>query len=173
MGDPFIGEIRMFGGNYAPLGWAFCNGQLLAISTNTALFSVIGTYYGGDGVRTFALPNLQGRVALHQGIGPGLTPYTVGEQGGSEGVQLTLNQIASHNHGAQTASGPPADQARPSNNLPGFSQSGNVYSSASGDSALKAAFVSPAGGNQPHPNVQPFVTFSFIIALQGVFPPHS
>jgi microcystin-dependent protein len=171
--DPFLGEIRMFAGNFAPVGWAFCNGQVLPISQNTALFSLLGTTYGGNGTTTFALPNLQGRVAIHQGQGTGLSPYALGQTGGAENVALTTAQMPSHSHTTSTSSGAPAAQARPSSNIPGFSQSANIYSNGAGDSSFNNSFIQPSGGGQPHENVQPYCAVSFIISLQGIYPPRS
>lgn len=176
--DPFIGEIRMVGFNFAPNGWALCNGQLLSISQNTALFSLIGTFYGGDGVQTFALPNLQSRVPVHQGQGLGLSVYTIGQAGGTENVTLVANQMPSHNHtvGVSNLAGSASD---PTNNLLAQANTGTprqpnlnvpnfVPPPATGSLAPTA--VSMAGGNQPHPNIQPYLCVNFIIALQGVFP---
>ncbi len=173
MSDPYIGEIRMFGGNFAPAGWALCNGQLLSISEYSALFSLIGTTYGGDGQNTFALPNLQGRIPIHAGRSPGLSPRVLGEMGGVESVTLTSGQAAAHSH---TFSGS-TDTAEASD------PAGNVLAAAPGISLfLKAQPVRPlgpetitasAGGNQPHQNMQPYLCVSFIIALEGVYPSRS
>ena len=170
MSDNFIGEIREFGFNFAPYGWALCNGQLLSISQNTALFSLIGTYYGGDGISTFALPNLQSRVPIHQGQGVGLSPYNLGQQGGTESVTLTTQQMPQHNHGANTVSGSPAGASRPSNAYPGAATSGSVYSTAAPDSTFNTNFIGFAGNSQPHNNIQPYLCINFCIALQGIYP---
>ncbi|ESS66647.1 microcystin dependent protein MdpB [Methyloglobulus morosus KoM1] len=174
--EGYIGQIIMFAGNFAPTNWAFCNGQLLSIAQNTALFSIIGTTYGGNGTTNFALPDLQGRVALHAGNGAGLTPYVLGEQGGAEAVTLTLPQIPAHNHSLMANSGN-GDQLSPSGNVsatvndgartqyPGYSTTPNA--------AMSAAAISPTGGNQPHTNIQPFLAVNFIICLQGIFPSRS
>lgn len=168
--EPFLGEIRMFTGNFAPNGWALCNGQILPISQNTALFSIIGTQFGGDGITNFALPNLQGRVAVHAGTGAGLSPYVIGQSGGVENVTLQSSQMPAHSHTAGVSSGAPASQARPSGNIPGFSQNTNIYSNTASDSSFNSAFIQSAGGSQPHTNVQPYLAVTFIIALQGIYP---
>lgn len=168
--DPFLGEIKMFGGNFAPSGWALCNGQLLPISQNTALFSLLGTFYGGDGVQTFALPNLQGRVAVHWGQGAGLSSYVIGQQGGSESIALTQQQMPQHNHTMGTLSSP-GTASRPNTQLLAQPTSGSIYGPAPSDgSALNQAAISQAGGNQPHANIQPYLSVTFIIALRGIFP---
>ena len=170
MADPFIGEIRMFGGNFAPLGWAFCNGQLLAISQYDALFALIGTTYGGDGQTTFALPNLQGRIPIHMGTGGGLSPRTIGESSGTETVTLTVDQLPMHDHqfvGTTSA----ASVASPASALVATPTSVDLYRPA----AIPAANMAPgaigtAGNSQPHDNIQPFQCITFIIALEGIFP---
>lgn len=172
MAEPFIGEIRMFGGNFAPRGWAFCNGQLLSIAQNTALFSLLGTTYGGNGQTTFALPNLQGRYAMHWGSGPGLTPRQLGETAGSESVTLTTQQMPNHYHPLQACGEATADQGRPSGNSLAVTSS-PVYANAKADTAMNGASVGPAGGNQPHDNMSPYQCVSFIIALEGIFPSRS
>ncbi len=194
MSDPFIAEIIMFGGNFAPRGWAFCDGQLLSISSNSALFSILGTTYGGDGRTTFGLPDLRGRVAMHPGSGPGLTTRRLGEKSGVESVILNTTQIPAHNHTATaTASGSGTGTSygtdTPGNN--GFvggrtwSHVGaNLYRDATPNVAMRAGnvtldnltvtvdnvTVNNTGGNQAHTNVQPFQCVNFIIALVGVFP---
>lgn len=168
MSDPFLGEIRMFAGNFAPKGWAFCNGQLLSISSNTALFSLLGTYYGGNGTTTFGLPNLQSRVAIHQGQGTGLSPYTIGQMGGTENVTLNVGQMPSHNHMVNCSqSGRPNT---PAGNFPGSDTATGIYNTSSDGSVMAAAMIANQGGNQPHPNIQPYQCVSFIIALQGIYP---
>jgi microcystin-dependent protein len=170
MSQPFIGEIRMFGGNFAPAGWAFCSGQLIPISENDTLFNLIGTTYGGDGQETFALPDLQGRIPIHAGQGPGLSQsYQLGERAGVETVTLTTQQIPNHNH-ALVASADSADSVSPAGNLLGFPPTIAPYFAASTDSALNAQSVTPVGGSQPHENMMPFLVVSFIISLFGVFP---
>ncbi len=170
MADPFIAEIRIFAGNFAPRGWALCNGQLLAISQNTALFSLLGTTYGGDGRTTFALPNLQGRAPMHQGAGPGLTPRTLGEQAGSQTVTLLTTEMASHSH-AMVATPGLAAARLPTDSTLARSRNGSAYQTQASNLATMApAAITPAGGNQPHNNLQPYLTLTFIIALQGIYP---
>ncbi len=166
---PFLGQVIPVPYNFAPQGWAFCNGQLLSIAQNTALFSLLGTYYGGDGRSTFGLPNLQGNVAIDAGQGSGLSLYDLGETGGSDSVTLTLNQLAAHTHGAlafgrvgDNNSPAGADWARPATDTP--------YGTSSPPGAMSSAATSPAGGNQPHENRQPYLVLNYIIALVGVFP---
>lgn len=166
MSDPFLGEIRIFGFNFAPRGWAFCNGQLLSISQNAALFSLLGTTYGGDGQTTFALPNLQSRVPIHFGQGPGLSNYTLGESAGTETVTLTQNQIAAHSHLVNASNGDPST-TRPANGLP---SGGGAYAASSDGSTMSPGMVANAGGSQPHTNIQPYLVLNFCIALQGIFP---
>jgi microcystin-dependent protein len=168
MSTPFIGEIRLFGGNFAPAGWAFCSGQLMPISENDALFTLIGTTYGGDGQTTFALPNLQGRLPVHMGTGPGLSPRTIGESGGVESVTLTTQQIPTHNH-APLAFSTGGDQATPQNGVWAGS-SDSRYSTSAPSLAMKNTLVGAAGGSQPHENMMPYLAISFIISLFGVFP---
>ena len=168
MATPYIGEIRMFAGNFAPSGWAFCNGQIQAISQNSTLFALIGTTYGGDGVSTFALPDLQGRVPLCQGTGPGLTTRVIGEKAGTETVTVTSNQLPSHSH-AVNAISTGATQPSPSSGL--WAAGPAVYSSAApSGGAMNAGAIGLSGGNQPHENMTPFLGVSFIISLFGVFP---
>lgn len=170
MADPFVAEIRIFPFNFAPKGWAWCNGQLLPLSQNTALFALLGTFYGGDGKSTFALPNLQGSAPMHPGQGPGLSQHFLGEQAGSETVTLLESEIPAHVH-AMNGAIPPAE----SNLASGFaftrSANANAYAAANGLVALDPSTLTPAGGDQPHNNLQPYLTFNFNIALQGVFPP--
>lgn len=168
MGTPYIGEIRMVGFNFAPVGWAFCNGALVPISENDALFNLIGTTYGGDGQETFALPNLQSRIPIHAGTGPGLSTYVIGESGGTETVTLTTTQIPSHNHAAQ-ATTTQGNQASPQNGIWADPGQG-VYGTGAGSLAMKANLVGISGGSQPHENMMPFLTINFIISLFGVFP---
>jgi microcystin-dependent protein len=164
MSDPFLGEIRLFGGNFAPQGWAFCNGQTLSISQNTALFSLLGTTYGGNGTTTFALPDLRGRVPMHWGDGPGLTPRSLGEQDGVESVQLTQQELPSHTHTLSGSTGA-VNTTRPTNAVPA---KGGSYTTASPNTQMAPPGLT--GGNQPHDNLQPSLAVSFIIALQGIFP---
>jgi microcystin-dependent protein len=171
MSEPFLGEIRMVGFNFAPQGWALCNGQLLPITQNTALFSLLGTFYGGDGRTTFALPDLQSRVAVHQGQGIGLSPYVIGQNGGTEYVTLTAGQMPNHNHPVNCV-GNGGNQASPTGNLPAIESTGTSldYSNASGGAAMNPAMIGATGGGQPHPNLQPYLVVNFIIALQGIYP---
>ena len=161
----------MFAGNFAPKGWALCNGQLLAISQNTALFSILGTFYGGNGTTNFALPNLQSRVPIHAGTGLGLTPYTIGEQTGTENVTLLSTQIPIHNH-LVNASSNGGTQASPAGGLPAIESTGTSlnYVNAAANSQMSASMIANAGGSQPHNNIQPVLCVNFIIALVGVFP---
>ena len=169
MSTPFIGEIRMFGGNFAPAGWAFCNGALIPISENDALFNLIGTTYGGDGQNTFALPNLQSRVPVHAGTGPGGQSFILGESGGQETVTLTVNQIPAHNHvpGGFTGTG---GQSSPANGVWASSGAKTLYSDTAPGSAMSADAVKSGGGSQPHDNMIPFLVINFILSLFGVFP---
>ena len=172
MADPFVAEIRIFPFNFAPKGWAFCDGQLLPLSQNTALFSLLGTTYGGDGKSTFALPDLQGSAAMHPGQGPGLSLHDLGEIGGSETVTLLESEIPSHAHTLR-ASVDPANAQAPSPAVTlARASGGNAYSTTTtGLVAMSLSTLATAGGNQPHNNMQPYLTLSFCIALQGVFPP--
>jgi microcystin-dependent protein len=167
MSDPFVAEIRMFAGTFAPRGWALCNGALLPISQNTALFSLLGTTYGGDGKSTFGLPDLQGAAPMFHGQGPGLSPRDIGETGGSQTVALLASEVPPHGH-SLGASGNDADVASPVNASPGLTPSAAYRSDT--DAAAAASALDPVGGGQPHPNQQPFLAVTFIIALQGVFP---
>lgn len=173
--DPFIGEIRIFAGIFAPVDWFFCNGQTLAIQANTTLFSVIGTQYGGDGITNFMLPNLQGRVPIGAGTGPGLSQRVVGEDGGSSDVTLTLSQLANHNHavacqGALTQS--VADSSSVWANGAGTGRAATfLYANSALDTEMNEATVKIAGGNLPHNNVQPSLTVNFIICYNGIYPP--
>lgn len=170
MSTPFLGEIRLYSFNFAPKGWAFCNGALLSIPQNTALFSLLGTYYGGNGIQNFALPDLRSRVPLHMGSGPGGT-YTIGETAGEENVTLLLTQLPAHNHLLQAVNGPGGAKA-PLNNL--LSQSGTTYpryaTAGSNVVTLNPASIQPAGGNTPHSNIQPYLSMNYCIALAGIFP---
>ncbi|KAA0256356.1 phage tail protein [Acidobacteria bacterium ACD] len=169
MSSPYIGEIRLFAGNFAPLGWAFCDGSLIPISENDALFNLIGTTYGGDGQQTFALPDLRGRAPVHQGTGPGLGTYVIGQSGGVENVTLTQNQMPVHSH-AQLATEISAQNPQPEGGIPAQSTTVQPYLTDAGQVALSPNAVSPAGGSQPHGNMQPFLCVSFIISLFGIFP---
>ena len=164
MSEPFLGQITMFAGNFAPRSWAFCDGQLLAISSNSALFSILGTTYGGDGRTTFGLPDLRGRAPMHPGNGPGLSSRRLGEKSGSETNTLTVNQLPSHGH--NLASTAEADSTSPVGNLLAASDDRNYVSDAG--SAMGAA--GNTGGGQAVNNMQPYQTVNFIIALQGIYP---
>lgn len=176
MGQPYVGEIRLFGGNFAPVGWAFCNGALVAISENPTLFQLIGTTYGGDGQTTFALPNLQSRVPVHQGTGPGGT-YTMGQAGGVETVSLTTAQMPLHTHPLAAANTSPTT-APSSGTILGLAtanQTGaiNVYGPPPTSTSLNPATIQNSVGSQPHSNMQPFQVLNFIIALYGIYPPQT
>ena len=169
MAEPFIGEIRMFAATFAPRGWAFCDGQLLSISQNEALFSLFGTTYGGDGRTTFGLPEARGRMALHQGTGPGLSPRALGQKGGVEDVTIIENQLPGHDHEPLKATSDGSSQLSASGNLlamPGF----DVYRLAAPASAMAATATTQIGGNQQHTNLQPFLCINCIVALFGIFP---
>lgn len=176
MGQPFVGEIRMFGGNFAPAGWMFCEGATLPISENEVLFQLIGTTYGGDGEETFQLPNLASRVPIHQGTGPGLSTYTLAQSGGTESVTLTTQQIPQHTHTPLVVSGSPGTAGTPSNSTvlaDCSSTSVNTYlpfAAANAQITLAANTISQVGGSQPHENCQPFLCINFIISLFGVYP---
>ena len=173
MADPFLGEIRAFAGNFAPLGWALCQGQLLPIAQNDALFALIGTTYGGDGQTTFALPNLAGRIPIHQGGGPGLTLRSLGEAGGSETVALGVQQLPAHSHAAMGANSG-ADRISPAAAYWSTDPGGNTgaYSTTAG-SQMASGAIGAAGSGQAHDNTQPFLVLNYIIALEGIFPPQS
>ena len=168
MGTPFVGEIRIFGGNFAPAGWAFCDGSLLSIAENDILFNLIGTTYGGDGQNTFALPDLRGRLPMHMGNGAGLSPRVIGEMGGVETVTLTQQQMPVHSHTALAVSGS-GNQATPQNGVWAGSTSAR-YSSSAPTLAMNPSLVQQCGGGQPHENIMPYLTLSFIIALSGIYP---
>jgi microcystin-dependent protein len=170
MGQPFVGEIRMFAGNFAPAGWAFCSGQTLPISENEVLFQLIGTIYGGDGQTTFNLPNLQSRVPVHMGQGPGVSNnYTIGEQGGAEQVTLTVNQTPVHNHGLVAATGA-GTTANAKDNVLAASPSVQLYTEDTASVALNANSITPTGGSQPHDNTMPYLAINYIISLFGIYP---
>jgi microcystin-dependent protein len=176
MSDPFVAEIRIFGFNFAPTGWALCNGQILPISQNTALFSLLGTTYGGNGQSTFALPDMQANAPMHPGQGPGLSLHDLGETGGSEFVTLLESEMPLHNHNIAThnldAGG--LQNPAPAVNLAKSSQ-GNAYQTNASANLTQLAFqgLAPAGGSLPHNNMMPFLVLNFCIALQGVFPPRT
>jgi microcystin-dependent protein len=164
MAQPYVGEIRIFAGNFAPAGWNFCEGQLLPISENETLFNLIGTTYGGDGQSTFALPDLRGRIPLHQGNG-----FILAETGGAEEITLTVNQIPAHTH-AMIASANPATQITGNGGIIATPPSLSMYFTAPPDSNLNPNTMGPVGGSQPHTNFQPYLCVNFIISLFGIFP---
>ena len=172
MADPFVAEIRVVGFNFAPKGWAFCDGQILPLSQNTALFSLLGTTYGGDGKSNFALPNLQGSAPMHPGQGPGLSLHDLGEASGVPYVTLLQSEMPNHSHSLNAIAGRGAtgQVASPSAALLATSTSGNVYAPPPANSQLSFNAVGITGGGQPHNNLQPYLTFYFNIALQGVYP---
>src|SRR6478672_4622158 len=174
MSSPFVAEIRIFPFNFAPTGWAFCDGQLMPISQNTALFSLLGTTYGGDGKSTFALPDMQGNAPMHPGQGPGLSLHDLGEIGGSETVSLLESEIPVHTHSIMALNSDFGNLNGPSP-LRSLARSGSAMAyqqnSTNGITQMSPNALAPAGGDQPHNNMQPYLTLSFCIALQGVFPP--
>jgi microcystin-dependent protein len=169
MAQPYVGEIRMFAGNFAPAGWMFCSGQQLPISEYDALFQLLGTTYGGDGESTFDLPNLQGRVPIHMGTGTAGTTYQLAETGGVETVTLTANQTPVHNH-AMIASGDVGSTPQPANNVLAQNTSVTLFRVQAPALNLNAQAVGTAGGSQPHENLQPYLCVDFIISLFGIFP---
>ena len=169
MAQPFLSEIRLFSFNFPPRGWALCNGQLLPINQNQALFALLGTNYGGDGEVNFALPDLRGRVPIHEGTGPGLTPRLLGARIGAESVTLTEGQMPQHAH-AQAAVASAATTTSPANTLPAQSAT-PIWRTGAATPLSTGVASSPTGGSQPHPNMMPFLAINFCIALQGIFPP--
>ena len=168
MSEPFLGQISIFGFNFAPRGWAMCNGQILPIAQNTALFSLLGTTYGGNGQTTFALPDLRSRVPVHEGQGPGLSSYDLGQAGGTETVTLTVNELAAHSHpytvdGAST----PTSKSPSGNYSAAF---GTTAYGSTGDLEMGPDQTGNTGNSQPHNNIQPYLTLNFCIALEGIFP---
>lgn len=170
MSEPFVGEIRMFAGNFAPRGWAFCDGQLLAVSQNDALFSLLGTIYGGDGRTTFGLPDLRGRIPIHAGQGPGLSNRRLGSKAGAEKVTLTTNQLPSHNHGNLQGTGATANSTSPSGRVTGSVPNGLIYRESTPDSNMASTLITNTGGSRSHTNLMPFLCINFIIALVGIYP---
>lgn len=173
MADPFVAEIRIFPFNFAPKGWAFCDGQLLPLSQNTALFSLLGTTYGGDGKSTFALPDLQGCAPMHQGQGPGLSVRDLGETGGTMTVSLLESEMPAHSHSLQASPDPGDLQSPLPSRVPARSHPGFAYLQAAPNADLAPESLAPAGGDMPHNNMMPYLTLSFCIALQGVYPPRT
>ncbi|CAH1218566.1 hypothetical protein PAECIP111893_04446 [Paenibacillus plantiphilus] len=171
MADPYVGEIRVFAGNFAPRDWALCDGSLVSIQQNSVLFSILGTTYGGDGKTTFALPNFMGAAPIHQGSGAGLTPRTLGESGGSQAVTLITTELPYHTHSVNAQTTP--TQADPAGAIWASSTAnrGQAIYSATPNVAMSPLALNLTGGSQPHNNMQPFVAMNFIIALQGVYPP--
>jgi microcystin-dependent protein len=177
MADPFVAEIRIFPFNFAPKGWAFCDGQLLPLSQNTALFSLLGTTYGGNGKSNFALPNLQGCVPIQAGQGPGLSLYDLGQTGGTETVTLLPSEMPAHSHPVRVQSAEGSSH-EPANNYGAAANAPNVqpYTTDSNPQHLATAAaptINPTGGDQPHNNLQPYLVLNYCIALQGVFPPRT
>lgn len=172
MATPYVGELRLFAGSFAPLGWALCQGQQLAIADNETLFQLLGTTYGGDGQNTFALPDLRGRVPVHQGSGPGLSNRVIGQSGGTERVMLTAAQMPTHTHAAMASKAAAQAAAGPSGNVLAAS-SVNLYGNGPPTTAMGAGAVAPAGDGQAHDNMAPFQAIHYIIALVGVFPSQS
>jgi microcystin-dependent protein len=173
MADPFVAEIRIFPFNFAPKGWAWCDGQLLPLSQNTALFSLLGTTYGGDGKSNFALPDLQGRAPMQPGQGPGLSLHDLGETGGTETVTLLESEIPSHTHSLRTFNDVGEDRIPGSNEALARSTGGLLYAAPGTLVPMSDQSLTPAGGDAPHNNMMPYLTFYFCIALQGVFPPRT
>jgi len=172
MSDQFLGQIQIVPYNFAPMGWAFCNGQTLSISQNTALFSLLGTTYGGNGTENFQLPNLQGSVPRGFGSGPGLSPVDLGETGGETSVTLLATQMPSHTHSANCNAGM-GDQYAPPGNFWATDAGGNDEYGSVANGSMAPATIGSAGGSQPHNNLQPYLVFNFIIAMQGIYPSRS
>jgi microcystin-dependent protein len=177
MSDQFLGEVRVFGCNFPPKGWAFCNGQILPISQNTALFSLLGTFYGGDGKSTFGLPNMQGNIPISQGQGAGLSPYFIGQSGGEQTVTLLMTEMPQHNHNLMTdPDDAPPNSGVPTNNAlcTGNSPATAIYTTAVTPIVqMNAQTIALVGNGLPHNNMMPFLGLNFCIALQGIYPPRS
>lgn len=171
--DPFVAEIRIFPFNFAPKGWAFCDGQLLPLSQNTALFSLLGTIYGGNGKSNFALPDLQGRAPMHPGQGPGLSLHDLGETGGSDTVSLLESEMPSHSHSLMAFNDVGSDRIPGPTEALARSTGGLLYATPGALTSLSSNTPTPAGGDQPHNNMMPYLTLNFCIALQGVYPPRT
>jgi microcystin-dependent protein len=174
MSEPYVGEIRLLAFNFPPAGWLQCDGALLAISEYETLFNLIGTTYGGDGQNTFAVPDLRSLVPIHMGQGSGLSSYVIGQTGGVESVTLTSNQIPAHNHSV-AANSSPANNADPGGAFPasGSAAGGNNYSKTTDAATMNSSMVAPAGGSQPHTNIQPYLVINFCISAFGIFPTQS
>jgi microcystin-dependent protein len=174
MSNPFLGEIRMVAFNFAPVGWALCNGQILPISQNVALFDILGTTYGGDGQKTFALPNLQGCVPIHMGTNTSGTPYIIGEQGGAENVTLTLAELPPHNHPVNCVNSG-GTQASPAGGYPAIESTGTSldYSNGPSSGQMSSSMIANTGGGDPFSVQQPYLCVNFVIALSGIFPSRS
>jgi microcystin-dependent protein len=170
MGSPFIGELRLVGFNFAPVGWSLCQGQLVAISTNETLYALVGTFYGGDGTQTFALPNLQSRTAIHQGQGLGLSSYVIGQLAGSESITLTTQQIPSHNHTFQASQN--TTSPAPTNTVNGnvLTSGVDIYANKTPTAPMAPGMMAASGQSLPHENRQPYLTLNWIISLYGIFP---
>jgi microcystin-dependent protein len=174
MSNPFVAEVRAFGFSFAPRGWAFCNGQIMAISQNTALFSLLGTFYGGDGKSTFQLPNLEGNIAISQGQGQGLSDYFIGQPGGTQNVTLNQSEMPMHNHNLMTDTAHAPDAGSPVTAALGKSPNTQLYSSATSPLVnMNPAAIGAAGNSVPHNNMMPYLCLNFCIALQGVYPPRT
>jgi microcystin-dependent protein len=169
MSDPFLGEIRLFPYNFAPVGWSPCDGRLLSIAENSALFSLLGTTYGGDGRVTFALPDLRGRVAVSSGQGPGLSDRALGSAGGEESVTLTTDGLPAHSH-AVIANGTKGASASPAGKVPGHASGATVYADVSDGAQLKHTAIAATGGSQPHDNLQPYLALTYCISTDGIYP---
>jgi microcystin-dependent protein len=174
MSSPFVAEIRVFPFNFAPRGWAFCDGQLLSISQNTALFSLVGAFYGGDAKVTFGLPNLQGNVAMHSDQYSGGGQYPIGSQSGSDYVTLLTSEMPAHAHNVQgDVLLATSTQVAPGGHIPGNAQTKNIYSDQTSNSQMSPLMIGVTGGSQPHNNLQPYLVLNFCIALQGIYPPRT
>jgi microcystin-dependent protein len=173
--DPYLGQLALVGFNFAPKGWALCQGQLLAIAQNTALFSLLGTFYGGNGTTNFALPDLRGRIPIGAGQGPGLTDRSIGEQNGEEFHTLLTQEMPAHNHLVQVNAGRPESLTTPVQDVVGVAGSGTPYALGTSplNQTLAPATAMPAGGNQPHENRAPFLGLNWIVCMQGIFPPRN
>lgn len=167
--QPYIGNIMLFAGNFAPRGWVFCDGRLLSIANDTALYALLGTTYGGDGITTFAVPDLRSRVPIHQGTGPGLSNYVIGQQSGTETVTLLNTQIPIHTHPVAVSSSA-ASTGTPSSSVTLGVAAAEIYIADTADGVMNAQSISVAGGSQPHDNLQPYLALNYVIAIDGIFP---